>query len=120
MDEKEFPSFINSTSDDDEILENMLIKHKHSGEHKTVELMDETTDKIGAGDLQNHYNNLNHVVSPSQLQTRLEILRRESQLECSSKNSSGSGTSSSTGSKKKKDKSSLHSKCCLCCSCAIL
>lgn len=55
--------------------------------------------------IQNH--NINHSVSASQLQTRLEILRRESQLECSSKNS-GSGLSSLN------DKSSLNSNC-LCC-----
>jgi hypothetical protein len=121
MDEKaEFQSFINSTSDDDEILENMrgvIIKHKHNSDHKSGEQTDET-EKVGiAGDFQNNFI-LNHTVSPSQLQTRLEILRRESQLECNSKNGcSGSGSSSES---KEKKKSSLHSKCCLCCSCAIL
>ncbi|KAG5671602.1 hypothetical protein PVAND_001795 [Polypedilum vanderplanki] len=112
MDEKEFGNFINSTSEDDELLENMrdVIKHKHLSDHKSVELIDET-EKIGVGDFQNQYN-LNHTVSPSQLQTRLEILRRESQLEFSSKSSSGSGSSNSESNKK--EKSSLHSKCCLC------
>lgn len=108
-DSKEFPSYINSTTDDEEIFENMREVIKNNGAMESV-VIDES-DKIGG--LLNHYN-LNHTVSPSQLQTRLEILRRESQLECTSK-TSGSGSSEMN-----EKKSSLHSKCCLCCSCAIL
>lgn len=111
--EKEFPNFINSTNDDDEILVNIreVIKHKHNiiNEINCPINNDEADTRKS---LQNHFN---HTVSPSQLQTRLEILRRESQLDCNSK-SSGSASISDSNEKK----TSLHSKCCLRCSCAIL
>lgn len=103
--EMEDENFINNTNDEDDSIICDVIKHKT--DHICGDNIHEDIDK----GLQN-YHNLNHSVSASQLQTRLEILRRESQLECSSKNS-GSGLSDLN------NKSSLNSKC-FCCSCAIL
>lgn len=103
--EMEEENFINNTIEEDDSIICDVIKHKT--DHICGDNILEDVDNS----LQN-FHNLNHSVSASQLQTRLEILRRESQLECSSKNS-GSGLSDLN------NKSSLNSKC-LCCSCAIL
>jgi hypothetical protein len=111
LEEKDFP-IINEIVDDDDILENIREVNKHkilddqvpNGE--TTEIADEEV----IGNLQNHYN-LTHVVSPSQLTTRLEILRRESHLtlnDGAAKGGSGSDADSD-------DKKSLNkSKCCSC------
>jgi hypothetical protein len=93
-----------------------MIKHKNFDTNSEVMLMDETEI----------YPNHLKTVSPSQLQTRLEILRRESQLDCnnskSSERSGGSGGNSSlsSNSNDKIKKSPPQTKCCLRCSCAIL
>lgn len=92
--EMEEPNFINDDSEDDFCD---VIKYK--GENGEL-LNDET---------ENHH----HKMDPQALTTRLEILRRESQLEFDSK----SGDSGSCGSR---TKSSMNSKKCLCFSCAIL
>lgn len=81
------PTFINTTEDSEDILVNIreVIKVKHKPEpHNNGELNSDETEKI-----QNHQHN--QPVSPIQLSTRLEILRRESQLECSSKKSGSGG-----------------------------
>lgn len=118
LDEKEFP-IINETLDSDDILCNIreLNKHKHvfepdelCGERK------ESPDEEKIGNLQNQYN-LTHTVSPKQLTTRLEILRRESQLMLGSDGGSKSGSGSGADID---DKKSLNkSKCCFRCSCVI-
>lgn len=105
-DEKEFSNYINSTNDDDEIMSEVI---KHKNELQNGDIVDETDFK----------NNTNHIVSARQLQTRLEILRRESLLDITSNNNinknSGSGISESFSGKKS------HKNCCLCCSsCVIL
>lgn len=97
--EMEDENFINNENDENNSLICDAIKQQKA-DHICSDNIHEDSDKS----FQNH--NLNHSVSASQLQTRLEILRRESQLECSSKNS-GSGLSNLN------DKS-LNSKC-LCC-----
>lgn len=117
LDEKEFP-IINEMLDCEDILSNIREVNKHkattfepepNGEPK------ESSDEEKVANLQNQYN-LTHTVSPSQLTTRLENLRRESQLmiyDAGSKSGGGSGADID-------DKSSLNkSKCCLRCSCVI-
>lgn len=122
LDEREFP-IINENVDSDEILENIreIKKHKISANCESDQLSNggdakEILEEERVAHLQNHYN-LTHTVSPSQLTTRLEILRRESQLmihESGSKGGSGTGADAD-------DKKSLNkSKCCLRCSCVIL
>lgn len=118
LDEKEFP-IINETLDSDDILSNIreLIKHKHvfDTDEPCVETK-ESPDEEKIGNLQNQYN-LTHTVSPRQLTTRLEILRRESQLMIGSDSSSKSGSGSGV---EIDDKESLNkSKCCFRCSCVI-
>lgn len=108
IDEREFP-IINETLDSDDILVNIRELNKHKicdTELTNGELKENLQDHI-----QNHYNMV-HTISPSQLTTRLENLRRESQLmihDGSSKSGSGSGADVD-------DKKSLNkSKCCLRC-----
>lgn len=114
LDEKEFP-IINKTADCEEIRE-ILCKHKPiEADQANGETLKESLEENIAC-LQTHYN-MTHTVSPSQLTTRLEILRRESHLvvnECGSKSGSGSGADVD-------DIKSLNkSKCCFRCSCVIL
>lgn len=117
LDEKEFP-IINENVESDEILENIreIKKHKISANCESDGDAKEILEEERVAHLQNHYN-LTHTVSPSQLTTRLEILRRESQLmihESGSKGGSGTGSDAD-------DKKSLNkSKCCLRCPCVIL
>ena len=118
LDEREF-AIINDTLDSDDILCNIreLTKHKHAFE--TDELggeRRESLDEEKIGNLQNQYN-LTHTVSPKQLTTRLEILRRESQLMIVSDNGSKSGSGS--GADIDDEKSLNKSKCCFRCSCVI-
>lgn len=118
--EKEFP-IINETVDSEDILENIREVNKHKTSVCVVENnqtngeVKETLEEDKIANLQNHYN-LNHSVSPSQLTTRLEILRRESQLmihDGGLKSGGGAGDDSD-------DHKSLNkSKCCLSCSCVI-
>jgi hypothetical protein len=99
--EMEELSFINTTIESDDILENMreVIKHKSEIAHEDIDVTER-----------------NHFVTPHQLTTRLEILRRESQLDCSSKKS-GSGSSNAEESQIKDSRSSKHcSSCCSSCS----
>jgi hypothetical protein len=124
LDEKEFP-LINSTIDSPEIIENMeKIKNKKA----SVDLIHPETDKLpinnsneppnSEASQNNHYHN--HIVSPSQLKTRLEILRRESQL-CSDVNAGNvvkkTHFDNATGNKRKNDK---KSKCCMIRDCVII
>lgn len=118
IDEKEFP-IINETGEGEEILENIREFYKHKlhageGEQRNGEVK-ENLEEESIADLQTAYN-LTHTVSPKQLTTRLEILRRESHLiinDGGSKSGSGSGADID-------DKKSLNqSKCCLNCSCVI-
>lgn len=118
FDEKEFP-MINEMLDSDDILCNMREVNKHKAtttfEPESNGELKESFDEEKVANLQNQYY-LTHTVSPSQLTTRLEILRRESQLmiyDGGSKSGGGSGADID-------DKSSLNkSKCCLRCSCVI-
>lgn len=100
---------INEINDSDDILENMreINKHKVSivDNHLNGELKENFVED------QNLYN-ISHIVSPSQLTTRLEILRRESNL---LPDESGNGLSDNVDVKKPFKKS----KCCLRCSCVI-
>lgn len=119
IDEKEF-AIINQTVDSPDILENIREIYKHKLHTNEIEQkkseMEENLEEETIANLQTHYN-LTHTVSPSQLTTRLELLRRESQLvlnDCSSKSGSGSGADSD------EKKSINDSKCCLRCSCVIL
>lgn len=118
MEEKDFTFEINKTLDSDDILENIREVNKHKISVGAFE-NDQTNGDIKENceddmvlDLQNHYNNMTHTVSPSQLTTRLEILRRESQLMIhvdGLKSGGGSGANID-------DKKSLKkSKCCLRC-----
>jgi hypothetical protein len=105
IDEKEFP-IINET------LDKYSLHKVCEGELSNGDLK----ENLDVGNLQNHYNMV-HTISPSQLTTRLENLRRESQLmihDGSSKSGSGSGADVD-------DKKSLNKskKCCLRCSCVI-
>lgn len=95
--EMEELNFINNDSEEipDDIRD--VIKHKNDNGEL---LIDET---------ENHH----HTMDPQTLTTRLEILRRESQLECISK-------SGDSGSCDSRTKSLMNSKKCLCFSCAIL
>jgi hypothetical protein len=112
MEEKEFP-IINQTSDSEDILDNIREVNRHKmceGEMVNGDLK----DNHDSGNLQSHYNMV-HTISPIQLTTRLENLRRESQLmihDGSSKSGSGSGADID-------EKSLKHSRCCLRCSCVI-
>lgn len=92
--EMEEPNYINNLNDCEEIPTNIreVIKHKTD----KSELMNEETEN-------------SHLMDPRALTTRLEILRRESQLDCNSKGGDDSGNGSSTKGSK-----------CLPCSCAIL
>lgn len=116
LEEKEFP-IINEIVDSDDILVNIreVNKHKVSDDQPANGDVSESVEDEPVGNLQNHYNHT-HTVSPSQLTTRLEILRRESQLiinDGASKGGNGSGMDVD-------DKKSLNkSKCCLSCSCVI-
>lgn len=121
MEEKEFPIINDTTADSPDILENIreIYKHKlHSIEddQRNGDLK-EILDDEPVADLQTHFN-MTHTVSPSQLTTRLEILRRESKLMLNDDGSkSGSDESGADiGGKKPLNKS----KCCLRCSCVIL
>lgn len=118
LDEKEFP-IINETLDSDDILCNIRELNKHKVVFETDEPGGEnkgSPDEEKIGSLQNQYN-LTHTVSPKQLTTRLEILRRESQLMIGSDGSSKSGCGSDADIV---DKKSLNkSKCCFRCSCVI-
>lgn len=96
--EMEEPNFINNDFEDIPEIIREVIKHKADN---NGELINEETE--------NHH----HTMDPQALTTRLEILRRESQLECNSK-------SGDSGSFNSHAKSSMNSKKCLCCSCAIL
>lgn len=120
LDEKEFP-IINETVDSDDILNNIreLNKHKICETEQLINgEVNENEEDEKVGNLQCHYN-MTHTVSPSQLTTRLEILRRESQLliqDGSLKSDVGGGGSGASVD----DKKSLNkSKCCLRCSCVI-
>jgi hypothetical protein len=116
IDEKEFP-IINETLDSEDILDNIreLNKHKTCENEMSNGEMKENHENDKVGNFQSHYNMV-HTISPSQLTSRLENLRRESQLiihDGSSKSGSGSGADVD-------DKKSLNkSKCCLSCSCVI-
>lgn len=119
LDEKEFP-IINEMLYNDDILCNMREVNKSnkvttSFEPESNGELKESSDEEKVANLQNQYY-LTHTVSPSQLTTRLENLRRESQLmiyDAGSKSGGGSGADID-------DKSSLNkSKCCLRCSCVI-
>lgn len=116
IDEKEFP-IINDTLDSEDILDNIreVNKHKICENELTNGDLKENLESDKLGNLQNHYNMV-HTISPSQLTTRLENLRRESQLmihDGTSKSGGGSGADVD-------DKKSLNkSKCCLRCSCVI-
>lgn len=114
LDELEF-SILNETAESDEIFE-ILSKHKANEiEQANGELKENLEENVA--NLQTHYN-MTHTVSPSQLTTRLEILRRESQLMI---NESGSKSSGSGSGADVDDKKSLNkSKCCFRCSCVIL
>lgn len=94
--EMEELNYINS--DFEEIPEDFLEVIKHKTDNG--EVLNEETEN-------NH-----RTMDPHALQTRLEILRRESQLDCNSK-SGDSGSESNA-------KSSLSSKKCLCFTCSIL
>lgn len=118
MEEKEFP-LINETVDSEDILVNIREVNKHK---KSVTVFEadqpngdfkEHPENDKVGNLKSLY--LTHTVSPSQLTTRLEILRRESQLliDVGSKSGSGSGADIDD------EKSLNKSKCCLRCSCVI-
>lgn len=100
--EMEELSFINTTNESDDILENMREVIKHKSEIINEESNSDATER--------HY-----FVTPHQLTTRLEILRRESQLDCTSKKS-GSGSSTADDSHIKSSQSSKH---CCCSSCSI-
>jgi hypothetical protein len=101
--EMEELSFINTTNESDDILENMRDVIKHKSEIINEESNSDATER--------------HFVTPHQLTTRLEILRRESQLDCISKKS-GSGSSTVEDSHVKSSHSSKH--CFSCCSsCSI-
>lgn len=119
LDEKEFP-IINETVDSDDILTNIrgLNKHKICEADQLNGEENESQEDEMTGNLQCHYN-MTHTVSPRLLTTRLEILRRESQLliqDGSSKSDVGGGGSGASVD----DKKSLNkSKCCLRCSCVI-
>lgn len=106
--EKEFSEFINVTNDDDDELISQVIKPKDictEGSHVEADVIHHPQSHL----------KLDHSVSPSQLQTRLEILRRESQNDCSSK---GSGSGLCEANEKKLY---LNNKCCLGCSyCTLL
>lgn len=133
LDEKEFP-IINKTVDSPEIIENMeKIKHKKP----SVDLMTAEEPETLAAPLNvtnelppnseapqtNHFHN--HTVSPSQLKSRLEILRRESQL-CNDVNTgnvvAGADVEKTqfdnATSKRKNDKK--RSKCCMVRDCVII
>lgn len=116
IEEKEFP-IINQTLDSEDILDNIREVNRHKkceGELSNGDLK-ESLESEKTGTFQNHYNMV-HTISPSQLTTRLENLRRESQLmihDGSSKSGSGSGADIGD------EKSLKQSKCCLRCSCVI-
>lgn len=118
FEEKDFP-IINDTLDSDDILCNIREVNRHKklseGEQSNGELKDNIDDDKVVK-FQNQYN-MTHTVSPSQLTTRLEILRRESQLMIHevgrSKSVGGSGANVDD------EKSLNKSKCCLRCSCVI-
>lgn len=85
------PTYINNTDCDDiPVILRDAINNKT--ELSNGEFDSDETEKI-----QNHHHN--QMVSPLQLSTRLEILRRESQLECSSSKKSGSDDSHTKSSK---------------------
>lgn len=83
--EFEEPTFINTTTDCDDILVNLREANNIKTELSNGEFDSDETEKI-----QNHHHN--QMVSPLQLSTRLEILRRESQLDCNSKKSGSDGS----------------------------
>lgn len=119
IDEKEFP-IINNSAEGEDLLEDIREFYKNKMHTSDSEQMNgedkENLEEESIVDLQTQYN-MTHTVSPSQLTTRLEILRRESHLainDVGSKSGSGSGAEIN-------DKKSLNkSKCCLHCSCVIL
>lgn len=86
IDEREFP-IINETTDSDEILENIHKLNSKKISQPVLNVNDEelrqtpeiSDDKTSQHNHQNH-NNISHTVSPRQLKSRLEILRRESGL----------------------------------------
>ncbi|CAO1430867.1 unnamed protein product [Diamesa hyperborea] len=86
IDEKEFP-IINETTDSDEILENIHKLNSKKVSQPVLNVNDEelrqtpeiSDDKTSQHNHQNH-NHISHTVSPRQLKSRLEILRRESGL----------------------------------------
>lgn len=119
MEEKEFPIINDTTADSPDILENIreIYKHKlHPNEDDQRNGdMKEIFDDENIADLQTHFN-LTHTVSPRQLTTRLEILRRESKLMLNDDGSKSGSDVSGADDKKPLNKS----KCCLRCSCVIL
>lgn len=109
QDEKEFP-LINETRDSEEILESIhKVNHKEHLENEEPE-HDQVDNNVGnSSNLGNAGSSagksVNHTVSPRQLKSRLEILRRESELSCEK-----------NGVAKKRD----ESKCCVHRVCVIL
>jgi len=117
---------INETLDSEDILENLheLKKHKvslaagngvpevvHPNGESFKEGLEEKANNNNNNSLYNH----THIVSPSQLTSRLEILRRESHLQDPGSIKSGSGSDIET-----KESLNKSKKCCLRCSCVIL
>lgn len=108
QDEREYP-LINETRDSEEILESIhKVNHKEHLESEEPE--NDHADNVGNSSNMGNVGcsagkSVNHTVSPRQLKSRLEILRRESELSCEK-----------NGVAKKRD----ESKCCVHRVCVIL
>jgi hypothetical protein len=113
MDEKYFP--INDLEESQEIIENVNEVEKHS---KSLMNEAEETHNHDIISTENHYNS-SHSVTPSQLTTRLEILRRESQFVINDESTKCGNGSVVSDADNDNDKSLNRSESCLRCSCSI-